>query len=146
VYVWDHAGEMQLIRHFWDAAIELDERAVALDEGRRFPFCNRPDLERLFRDAGLTHVESGAIDAPTNFRDFADYCDPFLGGQGPPPGYAMSLSDAQRAQLRDHLHARLPIESDGSIALIARAWVVRGEATPRANPRPREHTLPSIPS
>ena len=23
-YVWDYAGEMQMMRHFWDAAIELD--------------------------------------------------------------------------------------------------------------------------
>src|SRR5262249_27005839 len=24
VYVWDHAGEMELIQHFWNAAIALD--------------------------------------------------------------------------------------------------------------------------
>jgi SAM-dependent methyltransferase len=26
-YVWDYAGRMQLIRHFWDAAVELDPQA-----------------------------------------------------------------------------------------------------------------------
>lgn len=126
VYVWDYAGEMQLLRHFWDAAVALDVRAASLDEGRRFPMCNRDALAQLFRGADLTQVESQAIDVPTTFREFADYWNPFLGGQGPAPSYAMSLSDRQRVQLRDHLRARLPAAADGSIALIARAWAVRG--------------------
>jgi SAM-dependent methyltransferase len=36
-YVWDYAGEMQLMRYFWDAAVELDPAAAELDEGKRFP-------------------------------------------------------------------------------------------------------------
>lgn len=32
IYVWDYKGEMQLIRHFWNAALELDPGAGA---GRR---------------------------------------------------------------------------------------------------------------
>ena len=32
VYVWDYAGEMQLMRTFWDAAVELDPSAAELDE------------------------------------------------------------------------------------------------------------------
>jgi len=126
LYVWDYAAEMQLIRHFWDAAVELDARAASLDEGHRFPICNRGALEQLFLGADLIKVESRAIDVPTTFRDFADYWDPFLGGQGPAPAYAMSLSDAHRMQLRDRLRSRLRTASDGSIALIARAWAVRG--------------------
>ncbi len=27
-YVWDYAGEMQLMRHFWDAAVAVDRRHV----------------------------------------------------------------------------------------------------------------------
>ena len=60
------------------------------------------------------------------FPDFDDYWTPFLGGQFPAPAYAMSLDEADRAALREHLRARLPNAPDGSIALIARAWVVRG--------------------
>jgi SAM-dependent methyltransferase len=126
VYVWDYAGEMQLIRHFWDAAVELDARAASLDVGPRFPICKPGALEALFLGANLIQVESRAIDVPTTFRNFADYWDPFLGGQGPAPAYAMSLSDAHRMRLRDRLRSRLPTEADGSIALIARAWAVRG--------------------
>ena len=60
------------------------------------------------------------------FRDFDDYWSPFLGGQAPAPSYAMSLSEVRRVELREHIRAKLPIESDGSIHLIARAWAVRG--------------------
>lgn len=41
-YVWDYAGKMEMIRHFWDAAIALAPAATHLDEGLRFPICH-PD-------------------------------------------------------------------------------------------------------
>lgn len=125
-YVWDYAGEMELMRHFWDAAVALDHAARDLDEGRRFPICRPEPLAALFGDAGLTGVATRAIDVPTVFRAFDDYWYPFLGGQAPAPGYAMSLGEARRAALRDRIRAGLPIRPDGSIHLIARAWAVRG--------------------
>jgi SAM-dependent methyltransferase len=125
-YVWDYAGEMQLIRRFWDAAVDLDPGARDRDEGRRFPICAPDPLAACWRDAGLHAVEVRAIEVPTRFRDFDDYWSPFLGGQGPAPGYAMSLDEARRAALRDRLRATLPIANDGSIRLSARAWAVRG--------------------
>jgi hypothetical protein len=60
------------------------------------------------------------------FRDFDDYWNPFLGGQGPAAGYCTSLEPAARAQLRERLRAVLPTQSDGSIPLTGRAWAVRG--------------------
>ncbi len=125
-YVWDYAGEMQCMRHFWDAAAALDPAARDLDEGRRFPVCRPEPLERLVRDAGLHGVASRAIDVPTRFASFEEYWAPFLGGQGPAPGYAVSLDDERRAALRERIRGRLPIARDGSIDLIARAWAVRG--------------------
>lgn len=126
LYVWDYAGAMQLIRHFWNAAVALDPGAQALDEGVRFPVCRPEALAALFRDADLEAVTTRAIDVPTTFADFDDYWSPFLGGQGPAPGYCMSLAEAQRSALRDRLRASLPSDPDGRIALTARAWAVRG--------------------
>ncbi len=126
LYVWDYAGQMQLMRHFWDAVIMLDRDAAELDEARRFPICDPGRLEALFGSAGLRHVESRPIDVPTRFRDFDDYWNPFLGGQGPAPGYAMALSAERRTALRERIRESLPIARDGSISLIARAWAVRG--------------------
>ncbi len=126
LYVWDYAGEMQLMRRFWDAAVALDPAARNEDEGVRSPICAPVPLDRLFRAAGLRDVRTRAIEIPTVFRDFDDYWTPFLSGQAPAPRYAMSLSAPRRAALREHIRASLPIAADGSIALIARAWAVRG--------------------
>jgi len=125
-YVWDYAGEMQLMRRFWDAAAELDPAAADLDEGRRMAGCNPADLEALFAGAGLEEVETRAIDVPTVFADFDDYWSPFEGGQGPAPGYCASLPPDRRAALRERLRETLPAAADGSISLVARAWAVRG--------------------
>jgi SAM-dependent methyltransferase len=125
-YVWDYAEGMAMIRYFWDAAIALDPAAVELDEGRRFPLCRPEPLRRLWTDAGLDEVVVEPIVAPTVFADFADFWTPFLGGQGPAPGYVMSLSEQHRSALRDLLRERLPSSPDGPIPLTARAWAVRG--------------------
>lgn len=127
-YVWDYAGGMELMRRFWDAAVALDPAARELDEGRRFAAVCHPDaLAELFRGAGLREVEARAVEVPTVFRDFDDYWRPFLGGQGPAPGYAVALSGERRDALRERIRADLPVAADGSIPLTARAWAVRGE-------------------
>jgi SAM-dependent methyltransferase len=126
VYVWDYASGMELIRSFWDAASELDPGALALDEGRLFPICEPTALEELMRDAGLEGVESRSIVVPTVFTSFDDYWEPFLGGQGPAPAYAMSLAEADRSALRARLKETLPMRADGSFELSARAFAVRG--------------------
>lgn len=127
-YVWDYAGEMQLMRHFWDAAVALDPAARELDEGRRFPLAKPEPLAGLFRSARFRSVETRAIDVPTVFKDFDDYWSPFLGGQAPAPGYCTSLSEDRRAALRERIRQRLPVRADGTIPLIARAWAVKGVA------------------
>ena len=125
-YVWDYAGRMELMRHFWEAAVATDPAAAPIAEAMRFPLCRPEALEALFAGAGLADVAVHAIDTPTPFVDFDDYWQPFLGGQGPAPSYAMSLDEEQRARLRERLRAQLPTAADGSIGLIARAWAVRG--------------------
>lgn len=127
IYVWDYAGQMQLMRHFWDAAAMLDTAALELDEGRRFPICQPDLLVQLFQSCGLRNTEARAIDVTTVFQSFDDYWTPFLGGQGPAPSYAMSLSEERRGELRELLRSRLPVREDGTINLIARAWAVRSE-------------------
>jgi len=126
VYVWDYAGKMQLMRHFWNAAAALDPAVSTLDEGRRFPLCDPDELTKLFQAAGLLHAETRPIDILTEFKNFDDYWAPFLGGQGPAPGYVMSLSEEQRGRLRERIYSALPFAVDGSIPLLARAWAIKG--------------------
>src|SRR4029079_9827490 len=53
--VWDYAGEMTLLRRFWDAALALDPSASARDEGL-MPFCTPDTLAELWSTAGLSDV------------------------------------------------------------------------------------------
>jgi SAM-dependent methyltransferase len=126
LYVWDYAAKMQLMRHFWNAAAALDPAARELDEGTRFPICDPNGLLHLFQEAGLTHSEARGIEIAMHFKDFDDFWAPFLGGQGPGPGYVMSLSEERRAQLRERIYNSLPFAVDGSIPLVARAWAIKG--------------------
>ncbi|WP_448004319.1 class I SAM-dependent methyltransferase [Agromyces bauzanensis] len=126
-YVWDYADRMELMRRFWDAATDLDPAAAALDEGTRFPDCTPEALTWRFACAGLLDIETTGIEIPTVFADFDDYWIPFLGGQGPAPSYVMSLDEPARERLREHLRELVPAQPDGSIALVARAWAVRGD-------------------
>jgi SAM-dependent methyltransferase len=128
VYVWDYAGEMQMLRYFWDAAAALDQRAAEFDEGRRFTFCTPDGLAQLFRGAGLRNVATCAVDVPTKWSDFEAFWQPFTGGTGAAPSYVASLSVARRDALRDRLRAEVPTEDDGSISMMARAWAVKGVA------------------
>ncbi len=125
-YVWDYAGGMELIRRFWDAAIELDSAAAAADEAVRFPICAPDPLRAAFDDAGLRDVEVRSIGVPTVFADFDDLWTPFLSGVGPAPGYVARLDVEHRAALAERLRTIVPSATDGTIHLVARAWAVRG--------------------
>jgi SAM-dependent methyltransferase len=126
VYVWDYTGGMEMLRRFWDAAIELDPAALPLDEGQRFAICAPEPLDRLFRDAGMTAVEIRPLETRARFASFDDFWTPFLGGQGPGAGYLMSLAEAARTELRERVRSRLPMGPDGSFELGSRAWGARG--------------------
>ncbi len=128
IFLWDYADGMQMLRYFWDAAMELDNNANDLDEGVRFPLCQEGQLESLIREVGLKQVEATAIEVKTVFQNFDDYWQPFLGNVGPAPAYAMSLNLTNRQKLEDKLRNSLPIDDNGSISLNARAWAVKGTA------------------
>jgi SAM-dependent methyltransferase len=138
-YVWDYAVGMQMLRHFWDVAVELNRGDSKLDQAERFPLCQPGPLDQLFRRAGLISVSVRAIEVPTVFRDFEDYWRPFLGKQGAAPTYLASLPGDTQDRIRDALKARLVPGTDGSIAMTAKAWAVQG--TVAAIERPLESTL-----
>jgi trans-aconitate methyltransferase len=125
-YVWDYAGGMQMLRHFWDAAIAVSPNDAKLDQAERFPVCQPQPLQALFERTGLTSVAVRAIDIPTVFQDFDDYWNPFLGRQGAAPTYLAGVGDEARERIRLHLKARLALTQHGSIELTARAWAVQG--------------------
>ena len=125
-YVWDYSGKMEFLRRFWDAAAEVDEKAKTVDEGIRFSICNPDKLKNAFENAELSNVQTSYLTVDTIFKDFEDYWNPFLGGQGPAPSYLASESSYIVGKIRFELLQNLPVEMDGSIKLVARAIAVRG--------------------
>jgi ubiquinone/menaquinone biosynthesis C-methylase UbiE len=58
VYIWDYAGKMDFLKHFWDAAIALDPTASHLHEGHRFPDSTAKALKELFENTGFVDTET----------------------------------------------------------------------------------------
>ena len=128
IYVWDYSEGMQIMRHFWDAAIEQDPAVRNKAESLQFEICAPEPLREAFAAAGMPDAVVEPIDIPTVFRDFDDYWQPFLMATAPAPRHAMSLPEADREDLRRRLQERLATEPDGSIHLTARAWSVHANA------------------
>ena len=127
VYIWDYAGKVDFLRHFWDAAVDIKSEALNLHESNRFPDSNAEALKRLFEKAGFVDIETTSIEITTYFRDFDDYWKPFLGGQGPAHSFVLSLNEDKNNKLRHTLKLRLPTQQDGSISMVARAWAAKGQ-------------------
>jgi SAM-dependent methyltransferase len=125
-YVWDYAGGMQMMRHFWDAAVAVSPDDARLDQAERFPLCQPAPLKALFERADLRSVTVRAIDISTVFQSFDDYWTPFLGKTGAAPTYLASVGGEVQERIRLSLTSRLAATGDGPIALTARAWAVQG--------------------
>lgn len=127
-YVWDYAGGMQMVRRFWDAAVQLRPGDAAADQAERFPICRPDALAALWDRVGFEQVGTRALEFTMKFRDFDDYWQPFLGRQGAAPTYLAGLPAEDQDRIRQKLRATLPFNADGSIELGARAWAVQGIA------------------
>src|SRR5262249_52521187 len=124
--VWDYAGEMTLLRAFWDAAREIDpEGGAAADEGAVMRWCGEGDLARLWTVAGVGGVRSGSLVVSAAYPDFGDLWSPFPPGPPPPGALRQPLHHARRDPLHD-AYRRLVGVGDGPFELSARAWAAAG--------------------
>jgi SAM-dependent methyltransferase len=123
---WDYGDRMEMLRIFWDAAIELDRNAERSDE-RNMPLCRSGELLALWKEGGLTDVEEQPLEIAMQFRSFDDFWQPFLTGQGPAGAYVQQLLPERRLDLRDQVKCMLPrSRQHGAFELRGRAWAVRG--------------------
>jgi SAM-dependent methyltransferase/uncharacterized protein YndB with AHSA1/START domain len=125
--VWDYAGEMTLLRRFWDAATAIDPAAAELDEGRSMPFSTPDELTALWTGAGLRDVAIVPVMARAGYAGFDDLWEPLESGVGPSGAYVATLPADRRAQLRDELRRALGA-GDQPFQLTAGAWCVVGRA------------------
>jgi SAM-dependent methyltransferase len=126
--VWDYAGEMTLLRAFWDAAREVDpDRAARADEGVVMRWCGEGDLAELWREAGLGDVRADPLVVRARYADFEDLWRPLESGVAPSGAFCAALDPGGRAALHDALRRRLGV-GDAPFALTARAWAAAGLA------------------
>jgi SAM-dependent methyltransferase len=126
--VWDYAGEMTLLRAFWDAAREVaPEAAATSDEGTVMRWCREGELADLWHAAGLREVRFGPLIVAAQYADFEDLWSPFPHGVAPSGAFCKALSDPDRAALHDAYRRRLRV-GDQPFELTARAWSVAGRA------------------
>jgi SAM-dependent methyltransferase len=123
--VWDYAGEMTLLRTFWDAAVALDPAAAPLDEGVSMPHCEPQSLLALWESVGLQDIRSDELRPTVRYSSFDELWLPFTAGVAPSGAYTASLDDASQDALRREVHRRLGGPA-GAFVLTARAWVVVG--------------------
>jgi ubiquinone/menaquinone biosynthesis C-methylase UbiE len=124
--VWDYAGEMTMLRTFWDAAAALDpEQAAPVMESHTMRFATPDELAKLWRRAGLEAVEVSPLVVEAAYDDFDDLWAPFPTGVGPAGAYAASLEPEAQARLREELARRLG-SPEGAFTLSARAWCAVG--------------------
>ena len=124
--VWDYAGEMTLLRRFWDAVVALDPAAEERDEGRRMAFCSAEELGDLWSTVGLAEVVVSAAVVSAGYDDFEDLWAPLELGVAPSGAYVAALAPERRAALKEEFRRRLGV-GDAPFRLTARAWLATGQ-------------------
>lgn len=119
--MWDIAGGgMTMLRYVWEAVRAVDPGARG---ERQMAGTREGDIVDRMTRAGLHDVSGGVLTASANYDDFEDFWDPLTHGVGPAGQHLQSLTDDQRAGVRDALRTRVPA---GPFTLEARAWYARG--------------------
>ncbi len=121
--VWDFAEGMEMLRHFWDAALTVDPNAP--DEGRTLRFGRQGEIVELFLGAGLDDVAETTLHVSTQYDSFDQFWGGFLAGVGPAGAFCVALSDESRAALRQELFRRVG-SPEGSFTLRAMARCAHG--------------------
>jgi ubiquinone/menaquinone biosynthesis C-methylase UbiE len=120
--VWDHAGERTPLAAFWQAARELDPD---VHDESDLAGAREGHLRELFEAAGLTSVRETTVEAEAQFASFDDWWEPFTLGVGPAGGYAQTLDEPAREELRARCEQLLP---PAPFTLHTVAWAARGTA------------------
>lgn len=119
--MWDIAGGgMTMLRIYWAAARQVDP---GVEGERRRAGTSEGDLVARLERAGLQDVAGSKLEARADYAGFEDFWKPFTFAVGPAGEHLASLTDDQRARVRELCRAELP---EGPFSLEARAWCAVG--------------------
>lgn len=123
--VWDFAAGMEMLRHFWDAALSVDPDAP--DEAVTLRFGGEGEIAELFGSVGFEEVTETLLSVSSTYADFEELWSGFTAGIGPAGAYCSSLPEQAQAQVRAELFRGLG-SPDGPFALGAVARCVTGRS------------------
>jgi len=124
---WDYAGEMTMLRAYWDAAHEVAPDEAAQADENTMRYCSLAELTDLWGRVGLDDVDGGELRVSADYEDFDDLWAPFPGGIGPAGAFCAALDPERQEALRLAFARRLG-DPSGPFELRARAWYAVGRA------------------
>lgn len=94
---WDFAEGMEMLRHFWHAALRLDPAAP--DEAA-LRFGKAGELAQLFTDAGFEETTESTLEVASSYSSYDELWSGFLAGIGPAGSYAVRQPQDKQEALR----------------------------------------------
>jgi SAM-dependent methyltransferase len=127
--VWDFRGGVPYQRMLVDTAAALDPDNAQAVRVKIFstPLTGPGELAATWKKIGLREITQTSLTIRMEFQSFADYWEPFLGGQGITGAYVKGLSGEKRSLIERHVRlAYLCGDQDGPRSFASTAWAVRG--------------------
>ena len=127
--VWDFRGGVPYQRMLLDTAVALDPEDAEPVRARVFstPLTGPGELAATWQKIGLREIEQVSLTIRMEFQSFADYWEPFLGGQGMTGAYVKGLNDERRLLIERYARlAYLSGGEDGPRSFASTAWAARG--------------------
>jgi hypothetical protein len=81
-WVWDFAEGMEMLRLFWDAALQIDPDAP--DEAQVMRCGREGEIAELLTTAGFVAVVESTLDVASSYAGFEELWSGFLGGSARP--------------------------------------------------------------
>ncbi len=122
---WDVAEGMEMLRHFWDAALAVDPEAP--DEARVLRFGRAGEIADLFASAGIEDLEETTLTVAATYGDFHELWEGFLEGVGPAGAYCVGVPHDTRTALRSAMYREVGSPT-GPFTLGAAARCATGRA------------------
>lgn len=103
--VWDSAQEMQMLEHFWDAALSVDAQAPV--RARTLKFGDEGKMVRSFEASGFEDLTESTLAVNSTYEDFEELWTGFMAGIGPAGAYCRSLPADVLAEVREVMFGSL---------------------------------------
>jgi SAM-dependent methyltransferase len=121
-YMWEFPDGF----HLAPLAAAMKDLGVTPPERPNVEASGREAMRGIWKDAGLTALETEVIRIRVNFSSFDDFWESNTVPVGPSGKALSELTPNAREQLRARLRERLPIAADGTITYEAFANAVKG--------------------